>query len=92
MAIRATFTVPGMTEAQYDEVMERLDRIGGASPDGRRYHVAHPIEGGWEVVDVWDSPETLERFASESLVPILLEAGIDPPDPRVATIHNVVPG
>jgi hypothetical protein len=65
---------------------------GYGSPDGRRYHVGHAIDGGGEVIAICDSPDKLERFAGEVLVPILLETGVDPVDPRVLAIHNVVAG
>ena len=68
MAFVVEFNVPGMTTAEYDTVLSRLESKGVGSPDGRVYHVAAPGSGGWFVVDVWESQEHFDRFG-EVLIP-----------------------
>lgn len=34
------------------------------------------------VVDIWESPEQLQTFAG-TLMPILKDVGIDPPEPEI---------
>jgi len=87
-AVVAQFTVPGMSAAQYDRVMEDLQRAGAGAPSARRYHVAAPNERGWSVIDVWDSAQDLEGFA-QILVPILIQNGVTPPTPTVLPVHNI---
>ncbi len=91
MAIAAVFEVPGMTAQQYDRVIRELDRAGHGAPDGRLHHVAAATEDGWLVVDVWESPEQLQRFA-DVLMPRLQAASVTPPRPRVYPAHSVVGG
>jgi len=61
------------------------------APAGRSYHAAFEGENGLDVFDVWDSQEAFEAFG-ETPMPILGAAGIDPGEPMIAPIHNVVTG
>ena len=88
MSVAVVYDVPGMTEAQYDQVMRDLDDAGAAVPSGRVAHVAAGVPGGWWVMDVWESPEHLERFVPV-LVPILVGAGVTPPTPIVLPVHRM---
>jgi hypothetical protein len=86
MAITALFEVPGMTAEQFDKAWDELRARGLEAPDGRLLHVAAPIEGGWQVFDVWENEEKLGAFA-EQLMPILAGLGVTPPQPRVAQVY-----
>jgi hypothetical protein len=89
MAITVTFTPAAMTGAQYDEILRRLEASGQGTPAGRRYHVATNGSNTVQVIDVWDSPETFGAFG-QTLLPILQELGIDPGQPAIAEVHNIV--
>jgi hypothetical protein len=39
--------------------------------------VAGPVDEGWRIITVWDSPEHLQRFRDETLLPALHDAGVD---------------
>ncbi len=41
------------------------------------------------VSEIWDSREQLETFGKR-LMPVLAEAGIEPGQPEVMEIHNIV--
>lgn len=88
MTIAATFDID-CTTSQYDEVMLDLEAAGVGRPDGRRLHVACAGGRGVVVVDVWDSAEQLDAFAS-SLVPTLDKHGIEAPAPQVSVVHNLL--
>jgi hypothetical protein len=62
MAIVVMVEVPGGTQAQYDRVAEAMG-VAGASqpPPGQIVHLASPSEGGWTVIDVWESRDAYER-------------------------------
>ena len=64
---------------------------GQGAPAGRTYHAAFEGENGLQVFDVWDSPEAFEAFG-ETLMPILSAAGIDPGEPMISPIHNIIIG
>ncbi len=55
------------------------------------YHVAGPVENGWRVIDVWESPEALQRF-SQTLIPIMQDVGIPPVQPEVFPAYTIVHG
>lgn len=87
--ITVMFEMPGVTAAQYDQVIQGLEAAGEGNPKGRLYHVAVPKEEGWLVVDVWESGELLDRFA-QSLIPIMQKAGVTPPRPQVYPVHSMI--
>ena len=91
MAIRIYFAVQGMTAEKYDDVIKQLQDAGRGAPAGRTYHTAFERENGLHVFDVWDSQETFDAFG-ETLMPILDAAEIDPGQPTISPIHNIIIG
>ena len=72
MAIGVIIDAPGGTQAQYDRV---LAEVGPHLPADLLVHAAGPREGGFILVDVWESPEALDRFVAQRLRPALQAAG-----------------
>jgi len=91
MALGFYFAPQSMSAEQYDDVMRRLEAAGQGAPAGRLYHVAFSGGGGLHVFDVWDSQASFDAFG-QTLMPILAEAGVDPGQPEVAEVHNIVEG
>jgi hypothetical protein len=87
MAIGVLCEIPGGTQKQYDQVMDKLN-LGGKVAPGGVSHVAGPMDGGWRVVDVWESKEAFEKFFQTKLGKALQEAGIPPFQPKFFPIHN----
>ena len=87
--ITVVFDMPQVTAAQYDQVIKGLEAAGAGNPKGRLYHIASPKDGGWFVVDVWESGELLNQFA-QTLIPIMQEADVTPPQPQVYPVHNMI--
>lgn len=81
----------GMTAAQYDEVIRKLEAAGAGSPRGRLYHVCYGDAGNLKVVDIWDSMESFQAFG-QTLMPILQKEGVDPGQPQVSTVHKIIKG
>ena len=46
-------------------------------------------EGALKVSEIWDSREQLEAFG-ERLMPILADIGIEPGEPEIVEIHNLI--
>jgi hypothetical protein len=90
-AVTTVIVVPGMTAAQYDQIGGALDAQGLSAPEGRRYHVAGPTDGGWLLFGVWDSEEAFGRFG-ERVRPLSASAGFALPPPEVRPVHNVIVG
>ena len=91
MAILALFAVQGMSAAKYDEVIRRLEEAGAGAPPGRLHHTAYGDPANLQVADIYDSPESLQKFG-ETLMPILAAAGVDPGQPQILPVHNIVKG
>jgi hypothetical protein len=91
MAIGIYFAVQGMSADKYDEVIRQLEQAGAGAPEGRSYHCAFDGQGGLHVFDVWESQEAFEAFG-QTLMPILAAADIDPGEPVIAAVHNIIIG
>jgi hypothetical protein len=74
---------------QYEETVRRIQENGEWPPDGMELHVCFGSDGNLRVSEVWDSQEQLDAFG-ERLMPVLSEVGIEPGQPEVLDVHNVV--
>jgi hypothetical protein len=88
MAIGLIFEGPGVTQAQYEQVRDRV-MPGNAPVPGLLYHAAGPSEQGWCVVEVWDSPEAAQRFRDTTLHQALADARISV-QPRFFQVTNIM--
>jgi hypothetical protein len=91
MAVGLYFTPSGFTQDKYDEAIRQLEAAGAGAPEGRSHHVALETNGEIQVFDVWDSQAAFEAFGA-TLLPILGGLGIDPGEPMVSQVHNVITG
>ena len=88
MAIALLFEVPGMTQAQYDQIRGALSPDNRPAP-GLLYHVAGPTPDGWRVVEVWESQEALDRFFQGPAAQVLQGAGAAI-QPQPWPVHNLM--
>jgi hypothetical protein len=90
MSVLVRFAPDGeATTEQYDESVRRLEEAGDFPPDGLDLHVAFAVDGKLRVSEVWDSQEQLDAFG-ERLMPVLADVGIDPGEPEILQVHNVI--
>jgi len=89
MSVLIRFAPASLTAEQYDESVRRLQETGVFPPEGMEYHVCFGSHGNLRVSEIWDSREQLEAFG-EQLMPILSEVGIEPGEPEVVEVHNIV--
>jgi hypothetical protein len=89
MSILCRFSPSSVTTEQYDESVRRLQEEGGFPPEGQDYHCAFFVDGSLRVSEVWDTREHWEAFA-ERLMPVLADIGIEPGEPEVLEVHNIV--
>lgn len=95
MAVVIVHQGPGLTQESYEAVVGRLtggkQRMESAADwpaEGMLVHTAGEAEGGFCVVDVWESEEAVRRFA-ETLMPILQEVGIEA-EPQIYPAHTFI--
>ncbi|PWT93221.1 MAG: hypothetical protein C5B54_02220 [Acidobacteria bacterium] len=83
------FSSPDFSSKNYDQVWEDLRAAGHSHPKGLISHVgfAKP-EGGWMVVDVWESAEAFQEFG-KTLIPIIQNTGVKVPEPMIAPAYYV---
>jgi hypothetical protein len=86
--VRFTNTSPTTTE-QYDESVQRLRQVGDFPPDGMEYHVSFVADGNIRVSEIWESRGQLNAFA-ERLIPVLADMGVEPGEPEIFQIHNII--
>ena len=89
MSVLIRFTPASLTAAQYDESIRKLNEGGDFPPDGLDYHVCFGTDGKLRVSEIWDSRAELEAFG-ERLMPILKEVGIEPGEPELVEVHNII--
>jgi hypothetical protein len=89
MAIAAYFHPEQMTAAQYGDVIERLKAANAFPAPGLVHHSSFGDPEHLMVYDVWDSQESFDKFG-QTLMPILNELGIDPGQPAVMEVHNLL--
>jgi hypothetical protein len=87
MAIAMMVDNPEGSQEGYDAVREKL---GLEKPAGGIFHVAGPSpNGGWRVIEVWESEEDAKRFVKERLRPAFEAVGTaPPPPPQFWPVHN----
>ncbi len=92
MAIGLRLKFDGVTQEQYDTVHQHMD-VDGNPPDGLIFHAGGPIEGGWGVIDFWESRDAFDRFAGDRLQPAMQELGDrgipGPPDIKEFPVHHI---
>jgi hypothetical protein len=95
MAVVLVHQGQGLTREAYEETVRRVS--GGKSQlespadwpvEGLLSHAAGEGEGGFRVVDVWESEDAARRFG-EKLMPILQEVGVEA-QPEIYEAHTFV--
>ena len=89
VGIRIRFA--GLSQDEFDEINREVDPHGNP-PDGLLFHASGPIEGGWGVIDFWESSEHHQRFVAERVMPAMAAAGATgAPDVREFEVHEHFP-
>jgi hypothetical protein len=91
MALGFYFTPAGFTREKYDEAIRQLAAAGAGAPAGRSHHFALERDGLVQVFDIWESQEAMDAFGP-TLMPILGGLGVDPGQPMVQPVYNIIEG
>lgn len=90
--IIAHFEPKNMNANTYAEVLRKLEAAGAGTPPGRIFHVSYGDPSALKVVDIYDTPQSMEAFG-KVLMPILGALGVEmTTPPQVTPIHNVIRG
>jgi hypothetical protein len=92
MAVGIRLKFAGGTQESYDAVHGLMD-IANNRPTGLIVHSAGPVDGGWGVIDFWESREAFDTFVASRLMPGLQGLGErgfpSPPDVKEFPVHNL---
>ena len=74
------------------EAVEQSRSSRWLAPESLRlYHACFGTGDKLTVFDVWDSQQSFDSFG-QALMSIMKEIGVDPGQPQVMPIHNVIKG
>ena len=92
MAVGIRLKFDGGTQENYDAAHAVMG-IDSDPPRGMIVHSAGPIEGGWGVIDFWESRQAFDEFVSARLMPRLQGLGDqgfpNPPEVKEFPVHNL---
>jgi hypothetical protein len=91
MAVGIRIKLAGVDQATFDDIERAVDPAGN-QPDGLIFHASGPIEGGWGVLDFWQSRAHFDRFAQERIGPAVAAGGV-PVEPEIHEfpVHEYFP-
>jgi hypothetical protein len=84
MTVALIMDFEGTRSDQYDAVIADM-QLGGRMPEHGLYHAAGPWQGGWRVVDAWESDEAFQAFAADQIAPHSRTHGL--PEPRMQRLE-----
>jgi hypothetical protein len=91
MAIGLRAKFEGGTQEQYEAVHGHMD-VDANPPQGLIFHMSGPVDGGWGVIDVWESRDAFDKFFAGRLGPAIGELGDQafqtPPDIKEFPVHH----
>jgi hypothetical protein len=93
MAIGIRIKFAGIDQETFDKVNAKVDPDGNP-PDGLLFHASGPIDGGWGVIDFWESREQFDRFGEERIGPsvgAVLGDSAPQPDIHEFPVHEHFP-
>ena len=90
VGLRAKFA--DVTAEQFD----KLEAAHGARQDvpaGLLFHASGPVDGGWGILDFWESREQFDSFVAERVGPAAAKVGITAaPDIHEFPVHEYLLG
>jgi hypothetical protein len=89
MTVGIRIKLAGITEEQFDKVNARIDPKGNP-PEGILFHASGPIDGGWGVIDFWESRADFDAFSSR-IGEAAAAVGVEmqgPPDVKEFPVHE----
>ena len=90
MTIGIRFKLDGVTAEQYDQLNAVIDPDSNP-PKGLLFHASGPVEGGWGILDFWESRADFDAFAAEVIGPAAAGAGQAVPEIHEFPVHEHFP-
>lgn len=87
MTYGTVVTVPAPIEAYLASHAEVQRATGDQFPDGLIFHVARPVDSGFEMLEVWESKEQADKFNEEVVGPAVGRTGADTSGPQPVVVE-----
>ena len=87
MAVCTKLRFSGGTPGQYESIHAHLN-VQIDPPEGLILHAEGPVDGGWAMLDVWESHEAFDQFVATRALPASSIPG--PPDIEEFSLREVV--
>ncbi len=92
MAVGIRIKLTGITQEQFDKGHDEInpDRT---PPKGLLFHASGPIDGGWGIIDFWESRADFDAFAVRFPAG-MAAAGVElqgQPDIKEFPVHEMIP-
>jgi heme-degrading monooxygenase HmoA len=87
--------IDDLSPDDYDQLISGMGAVhaaGGANHPAVSHLAAVTDDGGMIVVDVWESPEAFEEFATTTIAPAGEAVGLGAMETRVLPVHNTLKG
>jgi len=91
MAVGIRIKLPGVTQEEFDNSHDHVnpDRT---PPKGLLFHASGPIDGGWGIIDFWESRADFDAFQPQ-IEQGMASAGMElqgPPDIKEFPVHEMI--
>jgi len=91
VAIGIRIKLPGVTQEEFDKAHDQInpDRT---PPKGLLFHASGPIDGGWGIIDFWESRADFDAFQAQ-IQQGMESAGTEmqaPPDVKEFPVHEMI--
>jgi hypothetical protein len=80
----------------WDDYLRVAEEVGEGAPPGLIVHVAGPFEGGFRIIDVWESQSDYDSFLEQRLMPAFeralgpTRAAENPPPLETLDVQHIV--
>jgi hypothetical protein len=92
LAVGIRIKLAGITQEQFDAAHDHINPERSL-PKGLLFHASGPIDGGWGIIDFWESRADFDAFAPR-IAEGTAAAGIEmhgPPDIKEFEVHEMIP-
>jgi hypothetical protein len=90
VTVRIQTTLPGISQEQFDAMHSII--TAGEPPKGLVFHSSAPVEGGWLVIDFWESRQDYD-MAMPVVQKAMQSAGVapgGPPSVEEFAVHEIL--
>jgi hypothetical protein len=91
LAVGIRIKLPGITREQFDAAHDHINPDRSA-PKGLIFHASGPIDGGWGIIDFWESRADFDAFSTR-IEEGVTAAGVElhgPPDIKEFPVHELI--